>query len=115
MCNGATREMIGRFSSILRLKCEIDLGFANSRSPRRALALGPRRGAAGKKGLKMQKNFVAPCLFVQMMFRLDHAFLQFPEGPASSVEYSSRRDALIGRRVLEATVIDRDILRDAGL
>ncbi|KAI3493333.1 hypothetical protein L1887_42003 [Cichorium endivia] len=50
-----------------------------------------------------------------MSFRLDHPFLQFPEGPASSVEYSSRRDALIGRRVLEATIIDRDILRDAGL
>ncbi|KAI3723592.1 hypothetical protein L2E82_35312 [Cichorium intybus] len=47
------------------------------------------------------------------MFRLDHDFLQFLEGPASSVEYSSRRDALIGRRVLEATVIDREILRDA--
>ncbi|KAI3766052.1 hypothetical protein L2E82_16100 [Cichorium intybus] len=49
------------------------------------------------------------------MFRLDHPFLQFPAELASSVEYTSRRDALTSRRVLEATVIDRDILRDAGL
>ncbi|KAI3503127.1 hypothetical protein L1887_31563 [Cichorium endivia] len=47
--------------------------------------------------------------------RLDHTFLQFPEGLESSTEYTSRRDALIRRRVLEATVIDRDILGDAGL
>ncbi|KAI3700570.1 hypothetical protein L2E82_45205 [Cichorium intybus] len=47
--------------------------------------------------------------------RLDHPFLQFPVELASSVEYTSRRDALTRRRVLEATVIDRDILRDAGL
>ncbi|KAI3739577.1 hypothetical protein L2E82_29986 [Cichorium intybus] len=46
---------------------------------------------------------------------LDHPFLQFPAELASSVEYTSRRDALTRRRVLEATVIDRDILRDAGL
>ncbi|KAI3766396.1 hypothetical protein L2E82_16453 [Cichorium intybus] len=38
-----------------------------------------------------------------------------PRGPASSVEYRSRRDALTGRRVLEATIIDTDILRGAGL
>lgn len=50
-----------------------------------------------------------------MMFRLDHAFLQFPAELASSVEYISRRDAFTSRRVLEATVIDLDILRDAGL
>ncbi|KAI3750580.1 hypothetical protein L2E82_21251 [Cichorium intybus] len=53
--------------------------------------------------------------YIKMMFRLDHPFLQFPEGLASSAEYISRRDALTSRRVLEATVIDRDILRDAGL
>ncbi|KAI3767351.1 hypothetical protein L2E82_17446 [Cichorium intybus] len=50
-----------------------------------------------------------------LILRLDHQFLQFPAELDSSVEYISRRDALVGRRVLEATVIDRDILRDAGL
>ncbi|KAI3751639.1 hypothetical protein L2E82_22730 [Cichorium intybus] len=50
-----------------------------------------------------------------MAFRLDHQFLQFPAKLDSSVEYISRRGALVGRRVLEATVIDPDILRDAGL
>ncbi|KAI3751353.1 hypothetical protein L2E82_22436 [Cichorium intybus] len=50
-----------------------------------------------------------------MSFRLDHPFLQFPTELDSSVEYISRRDAHIGRRVLVATIIDRDILRDAGL
>ncbi|KAI3503686.1 hypothetical protein L1887_32135 [Cichorium endivia] len=102
LCISAPREPIGRFSS------------TKSRSPRRALALGPRRGAVGKKrtNFAQKKN----CgYFVQMSFRLDHPFLQFLEGPASSIEYGSRRDALIGRRVLEATIIDRDILRDAGL
>ncbi|KAI3790974.1 hypothetical protein L2E82_04452 [Cichorium intybus] len=52
---------------------------------------------------------------IKMSFRLDHQFLQFPAELDSAVEYISRRDALIGRRVLEATIIDRDILRDAGL
>ncbi|KAI3723870.1 hypothetical protein L2E82_35631 [Cichorium intybus] len=52
---------------------------------------------------------------IKMSFRLDHQFLQFPKGPVSSLEYSSRRDALVGRRVLEVTIIDWDILRDAGL
>ncbi|KAI3691390.1 hypothetical protein L2E82_49749 [Cichorium intybus] len=51
----------------------------------------------------------------KMSFRLHHQFLQFPKGLDSSVEFASRRDALIGRRVLEATIIDRDILRDVGL
>ncbi|KAI3493127.1 hypothetical protein L1887_42206 [Cichorium endivia] len=51
----------------------------------------------------------------KMSFRLDHRFLQFPPELDSSVEFTSRQDALIGRRVLEATIIDRDILRDAGL
>ncbi|KAI3518390.1 hypothetical protein L1887_07072 [Cichorium endivia] len=51
----------------------------------------------------------------KMMFRLDHDFLQFPKGPATSIDYTSRREALVGRPVLEATVIDRDILRDVGL
>ncbi|KAI3739159.1 hypothetical protein L2E82_29556 [Cichorium intybus] len=81
--------------AFIRLKWGFDPGFANRRTPRRTLALGPRRGS--------------------MMFRLDHAFLQFPAELDTSVEYTSRRDALIHRRVLEATVIDRDILRDAGL
>ncbi|KAI3493332.1 hypothetical protein L1887_42002 [Cichorium endivia] len=45
----APRESIGRFSSILRLKFEMEFGIGNSRSPRRALALGPRRSAARKK------------------------------------------------------------------
>ncbi|KAI3700942.1 hypothetical protein L2E82_45583 [Cichorium intybus] len=49
------------------------------------------------------------------MFRVNHDFLQFPEGPAASAEYRSRRDALTGHRVLEATVIDRAILGEAGL
>ncbi|KAI3508581.1 hypothetical protein L1887_23589 [Cichorium endivia] len=51
----------------------------------------------------------------KMMFRLGHEFLQFPEGLDSSTDYMARRDALTGRRVLEVTIIDRDILRDAGL
>ncbi|KAI3779292.1 hypothetical protein L2E82_08950 [Cichorium intybus] len=78
-----------------RLNCEFDSGFCKQPLAATRLALGPRRGA--------------------MMFRLDHPFLQFPEGLVSSAEYVSRRDALTGRRVLEATVIDRDILRDARL
>ncbi|KAI3509086.1 hypothetical protein L1887_24112 [Cichorium endivia] len=74
-----------------------EMGFVirNSGSPRRALVLGPRRGS--------------------MAFRRDHPFLQFPEGLDSSEEYVSRKEALISRRVLEATIIDRDNLRDAGL
>ncbi|KAI3690592.1 hypothetical protein L2E82_48716 [Cichorium intybus] len=51
----------------------------------------------------------------KMSFRLNHQFLQFPEGLDRSVEFASRRDALVGRRVLEATIIDRDILKDAGI
>ncbi|KAI3505829.1 hypothetical protein L1887_28115 [Cichorium endivia] len=52
---------------------------------------------------------------IEMSFRLDHPFLQFPDGPETSIECMQRRDALTGRRVLEATIIYRDILRDAGL
>ncbi|KAI3496671.1 hypothetical protein L1887_39042 [Cichorium endivia] len=52
---------------------------------------------------------------IEMSFRLDHPCLQFPEGPETSIEYTQRRDALTGRRVLEATIIDRDILKDTGL
>lgn len=62
------------------------------------------------------QNFFVLCGFcVQMAFRRDHPFLRFPEGPESSIEYTQRRDALISRRVLEATIIDRDILRTARL
>ncbi|KAI3752666.1 hypothetical protein L2E82_24701 [Cichorium intybus] len=77
------------------LNYEFDSGFYKQSLAATRLPLGPHRGV--------------------MMFRLDHPFLQFPEGLASSAEYVSRRDALTGCRVLEATVIDGDILRDAGL
>ncbi|KAI3779986.1 hypothetical protein L2E82_09775 [Cichorium intybus] len=83
----APRELIGRIPSILRLDHDFGPGIENSCSPRCAL----------------------------MSFRLEHPFLQFPAELDSSVEYISRRDALISRWVLEATIIDRDILRDAGL
>ncbi|KAI3723575.1 hypothetical protein L2E82_35253 [Cichorium intybus] len=69
------------------------------------------------RGLETAARRAAPLLMgrVAMMFRLVHAFLEFPAELASSTEYTSWRDALRSRRVLEATVIERDILRDAGL
>ncbi|KAI3515509.1 hypothetical protein L1887_14408 [Cichorium endivia] len=91
----ATRETISRFSPTLRLKWRLEKGVLQQSLAATRLALGPRRGS--------------------MMFRLSHDFLQFPEGLDSSTDYTARRDALTGRRVLEATIIDRDILRDAGL
>ncbi|KAI3739838.1 hypothetical protein L2E82_30250 [Cichorium intybus] len=45
----------------------------------------------------------------------DHPFLQIPDDLESSAEYTQRRDALTGCQVLEATIIDRDILRTARL
>ncbi|KAI3515969.1 hypothetical protein L1887_14876 [Cichorium endivia] len=113
----ATRETIGRFSPIIRLNGKFESGFCKQPLAATRLALGPRRGSVGKKGLILQKKISALwlCVFLQMMFRLNHDFLQFPEGPASSVEYILRRDQLTSRRVLEATVIDRGILRDVGL
>ncbi|KAI3700688.1 hypothetical protein L2E82_45325 [Cichorium intybus] len=96
------------------LNRDIGFGIGNSRLPRHAMVLGPRRGAVGKKRTKIAK-FCGYFSFVHMSFRLDHQFLQFPEVLDSSVEFASRRDAIIGRWVLEATIIDRDILRDAEL
>ncbi|KAI3751986.1 hypothetical protein L2E82_23083 [Cichorium intybus] len=61
----------------------------------------------------MANNFVPG--FKQMASRVQEEEELDQEGLVSSAEYISRRDALIGRRVLEATVIDRDILRGAGL
>ncbi|KAI3767684.1 hypothetical protein L2E82_18016 [Cichorium intybus] len=52
---------------------------------------------------------------IEMAFRHDHPFLHFPEILESTPEYMTRRDELISRRVLEATIFYRDILTQAGL
>ncbi|KAI3700325.1 hypothetical protein L2E82_44951 [Cichorium intybus] len=52
---------------------------------------------------------------IEMAFRRNHPFLQFPDILESLVEYTQRRDALIARRILDATILGRDILIEAGL
>ncbi|KAI3790871.1 hypothetical protein L2E82_04261 [Cichorium intybus] len=101
-----------RGSSIPALRETIGQTLLYKTMARRALVLGPRRASVGKKRTYFAKKFVCVVSFV---FRHDHPFLQFPDILDSTSEYIQRRDALITRRVLEATILDRDILTQAGL